>query len=120
MGSRTKGRLLRRESGLPEWGDVERVMRYDTTPGFSLIDQFRNHCPADAKIAALWAKSVKSPMDFAIEVVHPILGRNSRLDEVFHFQVLPELLDGLALPSDTAAARNGSIEVPRTRPDWRG
>jgi hypothetical protein len=71
------------------------VMRYDTTPGLKLIDDFRFHKPADAKIAALWKKHITEPMTFAIEVVHPALARNSRLDEVFHFQKLEDLVASL-------------------------
>ena len=37
------------------------VMRNDTTPGFPLIDRFRNHRPSDPHIADLWEKSVKAP-----------------------------------------------------------
>lgn len=71
------------------------VMRYDTTPGFSLVDQFRNHRPADPKIADLWRKSVTAPMAFAVDTAHPVLQAASRLDEVFHFQSLPDLVASL-------------------------
>jgi hypothetical protein len=71
------------------------VMRWDTTPGFSLVTQFRNNKPADPKVAELWKKHVTAPMAFAIDVAHPVLEANSRLDEVFHFQSLPNLVASL-------------------------
>jgi len=81
--------------GYPNGVTSSVVMRYDTTPGFSLIDHFRNHRPSDPKIAALWEKSVKAPMAFAVDVVHPALQKASRLDEVFHYQSLPDLVKAL-------------------------
>ena len=34
-------------------------------------------------------------MDFAVNVAHRVLAANSRLDEVFHFQPLAELVTSL-------------------------
>jgi hypothetical protein len=80
------------QPGYPNGVTSSVVMRWDTTPGFKLVQDFRNHKPADAKIAEAWVKRVKGPMDFAIDVVHPYLERTSRLGEVFHFQSLPDLV----------------------------
>ena len=62
------------------------VMRYDTTPGFQLIELFRKHQPTDPKIAALWHQYIDTPITFALDEVHPTLARQSRLEEVFRFQ----------------------------------
>ena len=82
--------------GYPNGVTSSVVMRYDTTPGFALIDQFKNYRPAKPEVAARWQKSVSAPMDYAIGVVHPVLSQNSRLDEVFHYQSLPELVSSLS------------------------
>lgn len=72
------------------------VMRYDTTPGDPLIARFMNHQPAKGgKLAGLWAAKIKTSCEFATGTVHPALKRHQRLEEVFHYQSLPELIGRL-------------------------
>lgn len=67
------------------------VMRYDTTPGFDLIDKFRFHRPGDPA----WEKAVAAPMGFAMEVVHPLLVKENRLEDVFRYQSQPHLAESI-------------------------
>lgn len=71
------------------------TMRYDTTPGEPLVKQFMNHRPADQRLASLWEDKVRNSCEFAIGKVHPALVKHQRLEEIFHYQPLPELLSRL-------------------------
>jgi hypothetical protein len=72
------------------------TMRYDTTPGEPLIERFTNHQPSKSpKLAGLWAAKVKTSCEFAVKNVHPALKRHQRLEEVFHYQSLPDLIGRL-------------------------
>jgi hypothetical protein len=70
------------------------VMRYDTTPDYDLIQKFRDHRPksSNPKVAELWRNKVAWAFDMAVNTVHPALQRHQRLDEVFRFQSLPDLV----------------------------
>lgn len=89
--------------GYPNGMTSSVVMRWDISPHFPLVESFRNHKPTDPKIAALWQKYPKAALDYAIDVVHPTLAANHRLDEVFHYQSLPNLIASLG-GSQTARA----------------
>ena len=77
--------------GYPNGVTSSVVMRYDITPGFPLIDRFRNYKPSDPKAAQLWKTAIAEPMRFAIETLHPLLQKNVCLGEIFHYQSLPDL-----------------------------
>ena len=71
------------------------VMRYDTTPDFDGIRRFRDHVPADPKVAERWKSLIAGSIDTAIKVVHPVLSKHKRLDEVFQYQDIEALVKNL-------------------------
>ncbi len=73
------------------------VMRHDTTPNFQLPRDFMNHRPADPKIAKRWEEKVGASIAFALGQAHPALAKAGRLEEVFHYQTLPELVARLSV-----------------------
>jgi len=68
------------------------VMRYDTTPDFEGIRRFRDHSPADPKVREIWKSLVAGAVDTAVNVVHPVLAKHKRLDEVFQYQDIEALV----------------------------
>jgi len=81
------------------------VMRQDTTPGASFIGAFLRHRPSDEKTAALWSRLIVAPATKALERYHRVLEENRRLDEVFRYQPLEELVAGLEKRAGVPAAR---------------
>ncbi|MEZ5400213.1 MAG: hypothetical protein R2729_11135 [Bryobacteraceae bacterium] len=68
------------------------VMRYDTTPDDPGIQAFRNHKPADPNVRAVWERTIRDSVDFAVGAAHPVLKKHARLDEVFRYQDLRALV----------------------------
>ena len=68
------------------------VMRFDTTPDDPLIAAFREHRPAGLRTRALWVERVSRAVDQAVFQVHPVLKEQQRLEEVFRYQDLTELV----------------------------
>ena len=69
------------------------IMRYDTSPDDPYIQDFIDHPvnPANKLLVKLWQKDVKEPCEQAINEIYPVLKERNRLDEVFHYQSLPDL-----------------------------
>jgi hypothetical protein len=69
------------------------VMRFDTTPGLDLIQQFMKHKPDSRNqvLTGLWNSKIKGSLETAMNMVYPVLKKHQRLDEVFHYQSLPAL-----------------------------
>lgn len=70
------------------------VMRFDTTPEGPYIKPFIAHQP-DPKnelLCRLWKRDIKDPIEMAINVIHPVLKAHQMIDEVFHYQSLPDLV----------------------------
>ncbi len=69
------------------------VMRYDTSPDDPNIETFRHYRPAggDRRTANYW-ELIKTSMDKAIDRYHPVLAERRRLDEVFRYQSLEDLV----------------------------
>ena len=70
------------------------VMRFDTTPEGPYIKPFIAHQPdpSNEMLCRLWKRDVKEPIEMAINVIHPVLKANNAIDEVFHYQSLPDLV----------------------------
>jgi hypothetical protein len=70
------------------------VMRYDTSPDDPYIRSFIEHQP-DARnqtLCRLWKRDVKEPCEMAINEIHPVLKANKAIEQVFHYQSLPDLV----------------------------
>ena len=51
--------------------------------------------PADPKVAERWKSLIAGSIDTAIKVVHPVLSKYKRLDEVFQYQDIEALVKNL-------------------------
>lgn len=73
------------------------VMRYDTSPDDPYIKSFIEHQPdpRNELLCRLWKQDVKEPCEMAVNVIHPVLKANNAIEEVFHYQSLPELVNRL-------------------------
>jgi hypothetical protein len=73
------------------------IMRYDTSPDDPYIEDFIEHPPnpANQLLCRLWRRDVKEPCESAIRDIYPVLKKHQRLDEVFHYQSLPDLVKSL-------------------------
>jgi hypothetical protein len=73
------------------------IMRYDTSPDDPYIQDFIEHPPdpANQLLCRLWRRDVKEPCEAAIKDIYPVLKKYQRLDEVFHYQSLPDLVKRL-------------------------
>ena len=80
------------------------VMRYDTSPDDPYIKSFIEHQPdpGDEVLCRLWRQDVKEPCEMAINVIHPVLKANNAIEEVFHYQSLPDLVTRLAAGRERA------------------
>jgi hypothetical protein len=69
------------------------VMRYDTSPDDPYIKSFIEHKPDpnNALLCRLWQRDIKEPCEMAINVIHPALSAHQAIEEVFHYQSLPDL-----------------------------
>jgi len=72
-------------------------MRYDTSPDDPNIQDFIEHPPnpANQLLCRMWRRDVKEPCESAIKDIYPVLKKYQRLDEVFHYQSLPDLVKRL-------------------------
>lgn len=73
------------------------IMGYDVTPGDLYITQFIDYRPdpSDPRMAELWDGLVRRPARDAVLRYHPVLKEHERLEEVFHYRDLAELVAGL-------------------------
>jgi hypothetical protein len=73
------------------------VMRYDTSPDDPYIKSFIEHQPdpRNELLCRLWKRDVKEPCEMAVNVIHPVLKENFAIEEVFHYQSLPDLVTRL-------------------------
>ncbi len=73
------------------------VMRYDTSPDDPYIKKFIEHQPdpSNQLLCRLWKDQIKAPAEMAINVIHPVLKANNAIEEVFHYQSLPDLVNRL-------------------------
>ncbi len=70
------------------------VMRYDTSPDDPYIRSFIEHRPdpGNELLCRLWQRDIQEPCDMAVRVIHPVLSANRAMEEVFHYQSLPDLV----------------------------
>jgi hypothetical protein len=70
------------------------TMRYDTSPDDPYIKSFVDHRPdpSNQLLCRLWKRDIKEPCEMAINVIHPVLSAHKAIDEVFHYQSLPDLV----------------------------
>lgn len=70
------------------------VMRYDTSPDDPAIRPFIEHepDPSNELLCRLWKRDVKEPCELAVKVIHPVLKAHDAIEEVFHYQSLPDLV----------------------------
>jgi hypothetical protein len=70
------------------------VMRYDTSPDDPCIRSFIDHRPdpRNELLCRLWKRDVKEPCEMAINEIHPVLSAHRAIEEVFHYQSLPDLV----------------------------
>jgi hypothetical protein len=82
------------------------IMRYDTSPDDSCISPFIEHQPdrSDPLLCDLWDRDIRKPCRFALDIAYPALIRGNRLEEVFRYKKLVDLVECAA--TETAAARH--------------
>jgi hypothetical protein len=70
------------------------TMRYDTSPDDPYITSFINHRPdpRNQLLCRLWQRDIKEPCEMAINDIHPTLIAHQAIEEVFHYQSLPDLV----------------------------
>jgi hypothetical protein len=73
------------------------MMRYDTTPDAPFITPFCQYQPDahDPGVVALWHSQVAGPCQVALQQYYPVLKEYNRLDEIFRYQPLAELVERL-------------------------
>ncbi len=73
------------------------VMRHDTSPDDPFIKSFIEHRPdpTDKLLCRLWERDIAEPCTMAVNEIHAVLKRHNALEEVFHYQPLPELMTRL-------------------------
>ncbi len=73
------------------------TMRYDTSPEDPYIKAFVEHKPdpRNELLCRLWKRDIKEPCEMAINEIHPVLSAHHKIDEVFHYQSLPDLVQRL-------------------------
>lgn len=73
------------------------IMRYDTSPEDPYIRAFIEHQPdrQNPVLCRLWERDIRQPCQTAIGEIYPVLKKNQMLEEVFHFQSLPDLCSRL-------------------------
>jgi hypothetical protein len=69
------------------------TMRYDTSPDDPYIKSFVDHRPnpRNELLCRLWKRDIKEPCEMAINLIHPVLSAHKAIEEVFHYQSLPDL-----------------------------
>jgi hypothetical protein len=69
------------------------IMRWDTTPGAPLIEEFLAYRPrGDRQLARLWEELIVAPAERALNDWYPVLRRREILGEVFRYQDLAALV----------------------------
>jgi hypothetical protein len=70
------------------------MMRYDTTPQAPFITPFYQYRPDsnDPSLVQLWDSQVRQPTQEALQDKYPILKREQRLGEIFHYRNSDPLL----------------------------
>jgi len=83
------------------------TMAMDITPNHPVVKDYLEYVPqsSDPEIHRLWTKLVHEPVANAVERYQPILKKHKMMDQVFRFQDLDALVDGLESPSETADGR---------------
>lgn len=73
------------------------IMRYDTTPDAPFTTPFYQYQPHPHKpgLVKLWKSQVEEPCRAALQHYYPVLKKHNRLDEIFRYQSLSELVDRL-------------------------
>jgi hypothetical protein len=74
------------------------IMRYDTSPEDPCIQAFIGHQPLgqNQALSRFWTRDIKEPCERALKEIYPVLKKNQMLEEVFHYQSLPDLRSRLA------------------------
>lgn len=73
------------------------IMRWDTTPGATVITDFLDYRPrGDAQLARRWDRLILAPSELALERWYPVLRSHQRLGEVFRYQDLGALVAELS------------------------
>jgi hypothetical protein len=70
------------------------TMRYDTSPDDPYIRKFIDHRPdpRNQLLCRLWKRDIKEPCEMAVNVIYPTLSAHHAIEEVFHYQSLPDLV----------------------------
>jgi hypothetical protein len=73
------------------------VMRSDTTPDEPWVSAFYEHVPhsRDRQLRSAWEHRVVDPGKAAVEAYYPALHRHQKLDQVFRYADLPQLVEQL-------------------------
>lgn len=82
------------------------IMGTDVTPGDVYVNSFLQHRPdpSDQRVAELWNRLVAGPGNDAVQRIHPVLKKHSRLGEIFRYQNLSALVEQLESGAGTFAA----------------
>src|SRR5258706_16376968 len=73
------------------------TMAMDITPHHPVVKSYLEYVPksADPEVQRLWTKLVHEPAYNAVNRYQPILKKHKMMDQVFRFQDLDALVDGL-------------------------
>ena len=73
------------------------TMACDITPNHPLVREYINYVPtaSDPNVRELWLKLVHEPAYKAFHRYQPVLHKHKMMDQVFRFQDLDALVDGL-------------------------
>lgn len=73
------------------------TMAMDITPHHPVVKEYLEYVPqsSDPEVQRLWAKLVHEPVHNAVNRYQPILSKHKMMDQVFRFQDLDVLVDGL-------------------------
>jgi len=82
------------------------IMGIDITPNDVFIRQFLQHQPtqSDQRVVRLWNDLIARPASDALQNIYPVLRKQERLGEVFHYQNLSELAKRLSISHERSAA----------------
>lgn len=89
-----QGEFLSSNEGLTNGFISGLIMRQDTTPNASFIEEYYNHDPV-GEVKSLWQSMVKEPGKLAMDRIYPALVKHKRLGEIFRYQPLDRLVDQL-------------------------
>jgi hypothetical protein len=79
------------------------TMAMDITPNHPVVQSYLEYVPqsSDSEVQRLWAKLVREPVERAVTRYQPILRKHKMMDQVFRFQDLDALVDGLESSDET-------------------